>query len=53
MDRLFFLRLYAVCRTGDMDRAQALANHDRGRFGRSKEGRALRPWFTKTFGLRL
>jgi spermidine synthase len=50
-DRLFFIHVYALCMSGDLDGAEILAANGRARFGRSAEGRELRSWFQQTFGL--
>ncbi len=50
-DRLFFIHVYALCMSGDLEAAEILAANGRARFGRSAEGRELRSWFQQTFGL--
>jgi predicted membrane-bound spermidine synthase len=51
-DQLFFIYVYALCMSGDLDGAQAVATNGRERFGKMTEGRELRSWLEKTFDLR-
>jgi len=48
----FFLRIYALCASGDLDRAQREVGVQ-SRFGRlSKQGQVVRGWFQQNFDLR-
>jgi len=51
-ERLFFLHLYALCMSNDLDRAQQAAAQAGSRFpAPSERGQAVRNWFQDTFDL--
>jgi hypothetical protein len=50
-DQLFLLYVYALCMSGDLDRAQTVATNGSARFGKTTEGRELRSLLQKTFDL--
>ena len=52
-DRLAFLHLYAVCMSGDRERAQKIFATLEPRFRKTPAGLELRRWFARTFELRL
>jgi predicted membrane-bound spermidine synthase len=50
-DGLLFLHLYALCMSGDLDRAEQLVNRASPRLDGSPEGREFRSWLRETFDL--
>jgi spermidine synthase len=50
-DALVFLHLYALCMSGDLDRAAQLVDRASPRLNGSPEGREFRDWLRETFDL--
>lgn len=50
-DGLLFLHLYALCMSGDLDRAEQLINRASPRLDGTPEGREFRSWLRETFDL--